>query len=138
MSVMYIQGGTPLEGAWRVQGAKNSVLPVLAGCLLAPEPVVIRNCPRLSDVDAAVDILQHLGASCRWEGEELVVVPGAVFDREGYRIGYGGGYYDRYLAARREIPFDTLALAYPFQLVEEIPREDWDLPVGKVLTPWDI
>ena len=38
MSVMYIQGGTPLEGAWRVQGAKNSVLPVLAGCLLAPEP----------------------------------------------------------------------------------------------------
>ena len=66
------------------------------------------------------------------------VVPGAVFDREGYRIGYGGGYYDRYLAARREIPFDTLALAYPFQLVEEIPRDDWDLPVGKVLTPWDI
>ena len=66
MSVMYIQGGAPLEGAWRVQGAKNSVLPVLAGCLLAPQPVVIRNCPRLSDVDAAVDILQHLGASCRW------------------------------------------------------------------------
>ena len=76
MSVMYIQGGTPLEGAWRVQGAKNSVLPVLAGCLLAPQPVVIRNCPRLSDVDAAVDILQHLGASCRWEGEELVVDAG--------------------------------------------------------------
>ena len=76
MSVMYIQGGAPLEGAWRVQGAKNSVLPVLAGCLLAPQPVVIRNCPRLSDVDAAVDILQHLGASCRWEGEELVVDAG--------------------------------------------------------------
>ena len=76
MSVMYIQGGAPLEGAWRVQGAKNSVLPVLAGCLLSPQPVVIRNCPRLSDVDAAVDILQHLGASCRWEGEELVVDAG--------------------------------------------------------------
>ena len=72
------------------------------------------------------------------EGEELFIVPGAVFDREGYRIGYGGGYYDRYLAARREIPFHTLALAYPFQLVEKIPRDDWDLPVGRVLTPQDI
>ena len=47
MSVMYIQGGAPLEGAWRVQGAKNSVLPVLAGCLLSPQPVVIRNCPQI-------------------------------------------------------------------------------------------
>ena len=73
MSVMYIEGGVPLEGTWRVQGAKNSVLPILAGCLLAREPVCIRNCPRLSDVDAAMDILHHLGASCRWEGETLVV-----------------------------------------------------------------
>lgn len=73
MSVMYIEGGVPLEGTWRVQGAKNSVLPILAGCLLTREPVRISNCPRLSDVDAAVDILRHLGASCSWEGEKLVV-----------------------------------------------------------------
>ena len=73
MSVMYIEGGVPLEGAWRVQGAKNSVLPILAGCLLTKEPVTISNCPRLSDVDAAVDILHHLGATCVWEGETLVV-----------------------------------------------------------------
>lgn len=76
MSVMYIQGGTPLEGKWRVQGAKNSVLPLLAGCLLAPQPVALQNCPRLSDVDAAVDILRHLGAACAWEGETLVVDAG--------------------------------------------------------------
>lgn len=73
MSVIYIQGGVPLEGKWRVQGAKNSVLPILAGCLLTQEAVAISNCPRLSDVDAAVDILHHLGACCVWQGDTLVV-----------------------------------------------------------------
>ena len=73
MSVMYIQGGVPLEGEWQVQGAKNSVLPILAGCLLTREPVAIANCPRLSDVEAAVDILHHLGARCTWEGDTLLV-----------------------------------------------------------------
>lgn len=73
MSVIYIQGGGPLEGECQVQGAKNSVLPILAGCLLTREPVVIRNCPHLSDVDAAVDILQHLGGCCMWQGDTLVV-----------------------------------------------------------------
>lgn len=73
MSVVYIEGGVPLEGTWRVQGAKNSVLPILAGCLLVDQPVSISNCPRLSDVDAAVDILRSLGATCAWEGEQLVV-----------------------------------------------------------------
>lgn len=86
MSVMYIEGGVPLEGEWRVQGAKNSVLPILAGCLLTQDPVAISNCPRLSDVDAAVDILQHLGATCTWEGDTLVVdasgANGACIDRE--------------------------------------------------------
>ena len=73
MSVIYIQGGVPLEGEWQVQGAKNSVLPILAGCLLTREAVAISNCPHLSDVEAAVDILHHLGACCVWQGDTLVV-----------------------------------------------------------------
>ena len=79
MSAIYIQGGTPLEGTCRVQGAKNSVLPILAGCLLTRQSVVIRNCPRLSDVDAAVDILQFLGGCCVWQGDTLVVDTSGVF-----------------------------------------------------------
>ena len=42
MSVMYLRGGTPLEGELAVHGAKNSVLPILAACLLAGGPVTLR------------------------------------------------------------------------------------------------
>ena len=56
MSVMYLRGGAPLEGSLAVHGAKNSVLPILAACLLAREPVTLHNCPRLTDVTAALGI----------------------------------------------------------------------------------
>lgn len=62
----------------------------------------------------------------------IILVPGAVFDRKGYRIGYGGGYYDRYLPAHGDM--ETLAAAYPFQIVEEVMREEWDRPVDRIVT----
>lgn len=64
--------------------------------------------------------------------EALIVVPGAAFDRNGYRIGYGGGFYDRFL--EREPQHVVMGLAYEFQLLECLPREDCDRPVGVVLT----
>lgn len=73
MSQIIIQGGRPLEGTLRVQGAKNSVLPILAATILHPGRTVLRGCPHLSDVEASIRILRHLGCEARWEGEELVV-----------------------------------------------------------------
>ena len=61
MSAYIIEGGHPLDGSVRIHGAKNSVLPILAACLLAPGECVIHNCPELSDVAASLDILRHLG-----------------------------------------------------------------------------
>lgn len=60
-----VVGGTPLSGRLRVQGAKNAVLPLLAACLLAEEPCLLLNTPRLTDVAAMAGILRHLGASVR-------------------------------------------------------------------------
>lgn len=60
----------------------------------------------------------------------LVIVPGLVFDRRGYRIGYGGGYYDRFLAAQPHHP--TIALCYDFQLTDVLPAEAHDIPVDTV------
>ena len=63
----------------------------------------------------------------------LVLMPGLAFDREGHRIGYGGGFYDKFLAAEPNHP--TLALCYDFQLVEYLPTEEFDVPVDLVLWP---
>ena len=63
MSYYEIQGGRPLYGSLAVHGAKNSVLPILAACLLVPGQSVIHNCPDLSDVAATLDILRLL--ACR-------------------------------------------------------------------------
>jgi len=73
MNQLLIRGGTPLRGEVRIQGAKNSVLPILAAALLTKQRVTLRNCPRLRDVDASVRILQALGCDVYWQGDCLVV-----------------------------------------------------------------
>lgn len=62
---------------------------------------------------------------------ELLIVPGLLFDKRGYRIGFGGGYYDRYL---NQYPNKTVSLGYHFQLVEELPVESFDIPVQSLIT----
>lgn len=63
----------------------------------------------------------------------LVLMPGLAFDREGHRVGYGGGFYDRFLAKEPDHP--TVALCYEFQMVENLPVESFDVPVDLVLCP---
>ena len=73
MSYLMIGGGRPLHGRIAVQCAKNSVLPVLAAALLAGDACRIAACPRLSDVETAVEILRHLGCTAQWDGGDLLV-----------------------------------------------------------------
>ena len=61
----------------------------------------------------------------------LVLMPGMAFDPQGHRIGYGGGFYDRFLADEPNHP--TLALCYGFQMVEHLETESFDIPVDQVL-----
>ncbi len=78
MSHIVIEGGRRLEGTLTVQGAKNSVLPILAATILHPGRTVLRGCPHLSDVEASIRILRHLGCEARWEGEALTVDAGVM------------------------------------------------------------
>lgn len=65
------------------------------------------------------------------EPEALVLMPGLAFTKDGRRMGYGGGFYDKFLAQEPNHP--TLALCYAFQIVEHLPTEEYDVPVDCVL-----
>ncbi|ALX48086.1 5-formyltetrahydrofolate cyclo-ligase [Lentibacillus amyloliquefaciens] len=62
---------------------------------------------------------------------DLLVVPGLLFDKNGYRIGFGGGYYDRFLT---DFPNRKLSMAATIQLVNKLPRDPFDIPVEEIIT----
>ncbi|MBQ8171895.1 MAG: UDP-N-acetylglucosamine 1-carboxyvinyltransferase [Oscillospiraceae bacterium] len=80
---LIINGGRRIEGEITVQGAKNSVLPLLSACVLAHGECVLHNCPQLTDVDAACRILSCLGCRCVRDGGTICVDSSAV---SGYEI----------------------------------------------------
>ena len=67
MDKLLISGGRRLQGAVAISGAKNSALPILAGTLLATEPVTIRNVPQLRDVATTLTLLQSMGAHATFD-----------------------------------------------------------------------
>lgn len=78
MSKYLVNGGFRLCGSAELQGAKNSALPILAASLMCGGESVIFNCPRLSDVSAAANILRYLGCAVRREGDAVLVNCDAV------------------------------------------------------------
>ncbi|QZY55788.1 5-formyltetrahydrofolate cyclo-ligase [Crassaminicella profunda] len=68
---------------------------------------------------------------------DLIIVPGVAFDREGYRIGYGGGYYDRFLdKLSKDIP--SIGLAFDLQIIDQVPNDSFDYPVDFIITETQI
>ena len=65
---------------------------------------------------------------------DLAIIPAVCFDRRGYRLGYGGGYYDRLLATDDMKDTLKIGLGYGFQLVDQLPVQPWDMPVDIVCT----
>ena len=64
---------------------------------------------------------------------DLILVPGLIFARDGYRVGYGGGYYDRFLAGiDKRVP--KIAIGFDMQLVDTVPTDHYDIPVDYILT----
>ena len=67
----YVTGGRPLRGEVAVHSAKNSALYLILAGLLTPEPVVLKAVPRLSDVLAMCELIEHFGAKTAWQGRDL-------------------------------------------------------------------
>ena len=104
-----------------------------AKCLLIPS--LIRDYP--GDLEPGQwgipEPKPHLIRPVKPELIDLVIVPGVAFDEAGNRIGYGGGYYDRFLAGlKKSTP--SIALAYEMQICQEIIPEEFDVPVHYIVT----
>lgn len=64
---------------------------------------------------------------------DLVLVPGLAFDKYGYRVGYGGGYYDRFFAQLdKDIP--KLGLCFDLQIYPPVPRDSYDIAIDYIIT----
>jgi UDP-N-acetylglucosamine 1-carboxyvinyltransferase len=91
-----IEGGVPLSGTITPAGNKNGALPILAACLLTTDEVILHNVPRISDVEAMVELLQTLGARVEWLGPSEVLVDSSTV---------GSAEVDRQLAERIRASF---------------------------------
>lgn len=80
MGKYVLQGGTPIQGEVRVQGAKNAVLPILAGAILNQGLSYIYDCPKILDVNTMVKILVQLGCKVHWE-ENCLVIDSSTIDQ---------------------------------------------------------
>ncbi|BBD07311.1 5-formyltetrahydrofolate cyclo-ligase [Desulfovibrio ferrophilus] len=81
-----------------------------------PEPAP-ENCAALLDVNP-----------------DLILIPGVGFDRQGFRLGFGAGFYDRFLSAKQAPNAVLIGLAYGFQVQQNLPHDTWDVPVHAIIT----
>ena len=78
MGRFIIEGGRKLGGRLKVQGAKNSALPILAATVAVGRPCVIHNCPSLTDIDSTLNILKSLGCEVHRSGNSVSVDSGRM------------------------------------------------------------
>ena len=125
MEYFRVEGGRPLEGTVRVQGAKNSALPLLAATLLARGETVLRNCPDLTDVTAALDILTCLGCRVCREGDAVrvdtstlsgCVIPDGLMGRMRASVLFLGALLARTGEVRAGLPGGCVLGARPIDL----------------------
>ncbi len=114
-----------------VHGGKCVAFPKVKGKTLQARQV--KNWKELKK--GAFGVLEPNGRAKRVQAKELdlVLVPGVAFDRQGHRLGYGKGFYDRFLKQLNP-KTATVGLAYAFQVVNKIPRQPHDVKVQRVVT----
>ncbi len=81
---------------------------------------------------------RHLCKQISEPRPDVILVPGVGFDRQGVRLGYGGGYYDRFFARHALNNTLVLGLAFTCQMVDELPHDPWDKQVHAVITEAEI
>lgn len=133
-----MDAGPLLEGLWR-RGAR-----VLAPrCRPGQAGVLDVACVTCLDelAPGAYGILEPHPERCPPLAEyapDAALIPAVAFDRKGGRLGFGQGYYDRLLAGPGFARTYLIGLAHPFQVLDEVPMDQWDRPVHAVVTAEEI
>ena len=88
MSKIEVEGMHRLSGEVKIQGSKNSVLPILSACVLNEGETVLHGCPKIKDVSSMLEALKCAGAKIKWEGNTLyldtsVMRPEPFIDKAG-------------------------------------------------------
>ncbi len=81
MEKLVIEGGAPLSGTFVPSGNKNAALPCIAAALLTSEEIVLENVPRIRDVDAMVELIEDLGVTTSWRGDNELALKADSIDR---------------------------------------------------------
>lgn len=119
-----------IEAAWE-QG-KTVVVP---RCIPKTRAMDFRIINSFKDLETVyIDLLEPIVSettSIKKEQIDIQIIPGVVFSKTGYRIGFGGGYYDRYLEGFKG---EMISLAFEAQTGKIIPVENHDIPVDKIIT----
>ena len=119
-----------IEAAWA--HGKSVVVPKCTAKTRAMDFRLIESFEELETV--YMDLLEPIVSKTKLitkENIDLQIVPGVVFSKEGYRIGFGGGYYDRYMES---FTGKSIALAFEVQTEKAVPVESHDIPVEKIIT----
>ena len=97
--------------------------------------------PEPKDSICGIDEVGDLDLSKAQIAEEkkvLLLMPGLAFDRSGNRIGYGGGFYDKYLHSHREVAFTLVALCFDFQMYDTVPTKAHDEKMDLIIAPGEV
>lgn len=118
-----------IEKAWN-----EGKIVVVPKCIHKTKEMIFYRIDSFDDVKAGyAGILEPIESeTTKWDKQaiDLLVVPGRVFDKTHYRIGFGGGYYDRFLADFNQ---PTISLVWEGQLVDQVPTNQYDLPVDQLV-----
>ena len=88
----------------------------------------------IPEPDASLNMPENASELNHETAPQLLIIPGLAFDLYGSRLGMGGGYYDRLLASPWLAGCLRIGFCYEFQVIAQLPREDWDLPMHALCT----
>lgn len=132
---VYIGFGSEINTKILIEDALKDGKEVYVPKVIKKEMVFIKINSLENLVTSSYGILEPIGDKSNFNVDNLglIVMPGLAFDKQGNRLGYGGGYYDKFLSSNK-IDAKKIALAYDFQVLDKVPSEEHDIKIDSIIT----